>query len=128
MKLAVAIVLRDGARTLLIRRGATLARAGWWSPPTGRVAAGETPAEAVRREAREELGLDVRALREVWRSSTDDGRYELHWWLADVVGGALVPDPREVAEARWVDLDAYLALAPRFEAHREFFERVLPSL
>ena len=35
--------------------------AGWWEVPGGGVRAGETPAQAVRREVREEVGIDVSA-------------------------------------------------------------------
>ena len=128
MRDAVVIVLRDGPCVLAIRRGAAVPRAGYWSAPTGRVEDGEVAADAVVREAREELGFDVRPLREVWTSTTDDGRWRLHWWLADVTGGELAPHADEVAEARWVTPAEYLALEPGFAAHREFFERVLPTL
>jgi 8-oxo-dGTP pyrophosphatase MutT (NUDIX family) len=124
---AVAIVLRDGPRVLAIRRGAGVPRAGFWSAPTGRVEDGESAADAVVREALEELGLTVRPLREVWTSTTDDGRYRLRWWLADIIGGTLTPHAGEVAEARWVTPAEYLALEPGFAAHREFFERILPA-
>ena len=57
---AVAIVLlRDDGRMLMIRRAEGIPKAGFWSPPTGRVEPGESAAEAARREAREELGLAV---------------------------------------------------------------------
>ena len=128
MRDAVVIVLRDGPRVLAIRRGATVPRSGYWSAPTGRVEDGEAATDAVVREAREELGLDVRPLREVWTSTTDDSRWRLRWWLAEITGGELVPHADEVAEARWVTPAEYLALEPGFAAHREFFEHVLPTL
>lgn len=51
-----AVAVRDGA-LLLIRRG-TPPGEGLWSVPGGRVQRGETLVEAVRRELREETGLD----------------------------------------------------------------------
>ena len=52
-------IVRDGdGRLLLIRRGREPGR-GLWSLPGGRVEAGETRPEAVRREVLEETGLDV---------------------------------------------------------------------
>ncbi|NEK57271.1 NUDIX domain-containing protein [Geodermatophilus sabuli] len=61
-----AVVLDDQGRLLLIRRGTEPSR-GAWSVPGGRIEPGESPAEAVVREVREETGLTVRAGREVGR-------------------------------------------------------------
>src|SRR3954471_7483062 len=61
----VGAVVHDSAgRLLLIRRGHDPGR-GLWSLPGGRVEPGETHAQAVEREVREETGLCVRAGRPV---------------------------------------------------------------
>jgi 8-oxo-dGTP diphosphatase len=52
-----ALIVRDG-RVLMVRRGKEPFE-GYWSLPGGRVEPGETPQEAVRREVREETGLEV---------------------------------------------------------------------
>jgi|SRR5215469_5202582 len=54
-------VIVDRGRTVLIRRG-TEPLLGQWSIPGGTVEIGETLAEAVRRELREETGLEVHVL------------------------------------------------------------------
>ncbi|MHB8245348.1 MAG: NUDIX hydrolase [Acidimicrobiales bacterium] len=56
--LAVAAVVREGDKVLLIRRG-TEPEAGRWSVPGGRVEAGETLEDAVQREVFEEAGIGV---------------------------------------------------------------------
>jgi len=54
----VSVVLRSAdGRVLLLRRAPE--RGGFWQPVTGRIDAGEGPAEAARRELREETGADV---------------------------------------------------------------------
>ena len=53
-----AVVLDEAGRLLLVRRGREPSR-GLWSVPGGRVEPGETGPDAVRREVREETGLDV---------------------------------------------------------------------
>jgi 8-oxo-dGTP diphosphatase len=56
---AGAVVRDSTGRLLLVRRGRPPA-VGRWSLPGGRLEKGETVAQAVRREVREETGLDVR--------------------------------------------------------------------
>jgi lipoyl(octanoyl) transferase len=51
------VPLAPDGRVLLLRR--SQARGGFWQPVTGRQEAGETAAEAARRELREETGADV---------------------------------------------------------------------
>lgn len=51
---ATAYVVR-GDKTLLLKHR----KLGLWLPPGGHVEPGETPDEAVRREVREETGLDI---------------------------------------------------------------------
>jgi len=56
----VAAVVFDGARRVLLGRRADN---GLWGLPSGHVETGETVAEAVRREVREETGLEVAIVR-----------------------------------------------------------------
>ncbi|MBA4018537.1 MAG: hypothetical protein C0483_15330 [Pirellula sp.] len=56
--IAVAVLEHRG-KFLIGRRPEGVALAGLWEFPGGKVEAGETPAEAARREMREETGLDV---------------------------------------------------------------------
>jgi lipoyl(octanoyl) transferase len=53
---SVVPVAPDG-KVLLLRR--VEARGGFWQPVTGRIEQGESPAEAARRELREETGVDA---------------------------------------------------------------------
>jgi len=128
MQDAVVAVVTRGTKLLFIRRGPSVADAGFWAPLSGRIERGEDQAAAVVREAKEEVGLTVKPLRKVWESLSTRGAYRLHWWLAEWVDGDFRLDPREVSEARWLSSPEISALEKTFEKDREFFDRVLPGL
>lgn len=56
---AVAVILRGDGYVLLGQRPEGKSWAGWWEFPGGKVELGETPAEALRREVHEELGIEA---------------------------------------------------------------------
>ena len=78
-----AVLVRDGA-VLACRRAAHKDAAGLWEFPGGKVEAGETPQEALARELREELGVDVRVGSLLERSVT--GRVDLACYAATLAG------------------------------------------
>ena len=79
------VVILEG-RALLIRRGHE-PRKGAWSIPGGKLELGETIVEAVRRELREETGLDVEVgelIEALERIECDaDGRVRFHFLILD---------------------------------------------
>jgi 8-oxo-dGTP diphosphatase len=123
----VPVLLRDG-RVLVIKRGPDVILPGYWCPPSGRIEPAETQEQAVVREIAEELGLIATPVAKIWECPTDDGEFTLHWWIAEVDGYEVRPDPGEVAEIRWVTPEEFLALYPTFAGDREFFLSVLPTL
>lgn len=58
MTVVAAVVKRDG-RILIAQRKSTRRHPGKWEFPGGKVEAGETPRAALRRELREELGIEA---------------------------------------------------------------------
>lgn len=96
-----AVIVRDG-RVLLVRR-ARGAFAGRWSLPGGKVEHGETLADALRREVREETGLDVRVGEQVWtrEQTSGPGHYVILVFRAEVVGSEVSPGD-DAAGAEWV--------------------------
>lgn len=120
MKLGVVVVVRRGARYLVIRRAAGVAAPGAWCFVGGAIEPGEQEQDAVVREFREEVGATVRPVRRLWQYASPDGALRLHWWLAEWNGEPLKPDAAEVAELRWCTADELAALPGLLDSNREF--------
>jgi 8-oxo-dGTP diphosphatase len=100
----VAAALFDAERRVLIaERPAGKHMAGWWEFPGGKVAAGETDAAALKRELREELGVEVRPDYEVMQLQHDypDRVVDLVLWHATLEGGA--PRGLDGQQLKWVE-------------------------
>lgn len=105
---AVGAVVIDGDTVLLVRR-ALPPRQGEWSLPGGRLELGESMADGVRREVREETGIEVEVgdVVEVFDRIHRDvsGGIRYHFVIVDFlcrpVGGTLAAGD-DAADARWV--------------------------
>jgi 8-oxo-dGTP diphosphatase len=110
----VGAVIHDGGRILLVRRAKEPSR-GLWTFPGGAVELGEPVKLAVRREVREETGLEIeveRVLLVIDRIDRDEeDRVRYHYiivdYLARAVGGSLQAgdDVDGVLWASLADLD-----------------------
>jgi ADP-ribose pyrophosphatase YjhB (NUDIX family) len=102
----VKCILRDGDRVLFVRH--TYGRRGSWELPGGGLRRGERPEAAVRREMREELGIELAGLRAAGRVEVTGNhkRTLLHCFEAHPAGGRLRLAPAEIAEARWAAVGA----------------------
>jgi 8-oxo-dGTP diphosphatase len=105
------VIKDDRGRLLLIKRGHAPG-AGLWSLPGGRIEPGETDAEALVREMREETGLTVQPgplIGRVRRPSQGPSQgqsqaedvLDIRDYAATVTGGTLRAGD-DAAEARWV--------------------------
>lgn len=119
-------ILRDEAgRVLLAERAGDAAFAGLWEFPGGKLDPGERPAEALKRELREELGIEVSTCRHLLSLDHDypDRAVRLHFYLVEQWGGPVRAATGQ--RLRWTPLDAVEASellpadAPVIDALRE---------
>lgn len=94
----------DG-RWLLIRRSATVRVPLRVCFPGGWIDTGESQADAVVREMREELSAEVVPIRCVWRHDFGEPPRVLWGWLAELKSTTLTPNPIEVHEILWLTVD-----------------------
>ncbi|MDN3352628.1 (deoxy)nucleoside triphosphate pyrophosphohydrolase [Actinomadura sp. DC4] len=94
-----AAIIADG-RLLAAQRAMPPELAGGWEFPGGKVEPGETDEEALARECREELGVDVTVGRQVGEDWPLHNGYVMHVWTATIANGE--PAALEHSDLRWL--------------------------
>jgi (d)CTP diphosphatase len=118
---ALGVVVRDG-RFLMIRRSRRVIAPLAYGFPGGGIHPGESQREALIREFREELHVDVRPVRRIWQSVTP---WEVHlsWWSAELPADAQpVANPAEVASVHWLSAAEIADLPDSLPSNREFLD------
>lgn len=103
MAIVVAGAVIDGDKLLIAQRSKPAELAGQWELPVGKVAEGESEPQALARELREELGIEV----EVDTRMGEDvvvGNLVLRAYRARLRDGG-IPHPHEHLALRWVTAD-----------------------
>lgn len=101
MRVVAAVIYDDQRRVLVTQRPAGKALAGEWEFPGGKLEAGEEDAAALRRELREELGVQVTAARALFELSHEypERHVQLSIWMVEDYAG--VPAGLEGQPLRW---------------------------
>ncbi|HET9690249.1 MAG TPA: NAD(+) diphosphatase [Acidimicrobiales bacterium] len=101
---AIIVLVRRGEQALLAQ-GARWRGRPMFSTLAGFVEAGETFEEAVHREVREEVGIEIRDPRYVASQPWPFPHSVMVGFTAEWAGGELAPDGEEIIDAAWFDAD-----------------------
>ena len=127
LRLGAIGVLEEEGRFLVVQRAQGLTNAGCWCFPGGHLEPGESSAEAVVRELREELGIDVEAGEHLGDVHVPSPRYRLLVHRVRRTSGAWRPDPREISAFAWLTLDEVRALAEAMPTNAQVVELLEPA-
>jgi ADP-ribose pyrophosphatase len=106
-----ALIVNDNNETLLLKRTSkTRNEAGFWSKPGGGVEFGEEIEDAVKREIKEELGVDIELTNFLGFTNSVLESENQHWvsfnYLAKIIGGELKNlEPEKHEEIKWFKLN-----------------------
>ena len=100
----VAAVIRDGSRIFATQRGYGNYK-DWWEFPGGKIEAGETPGQALKREIEEELDTEIQVGDLIDTIEYDYPAFHLSmqcFWCRIIDG---IPVLKEHEAARWLDIE-----------------------
>lgn len=122
----VAAVIRDGNRVFATQRGYGEYKDGW-EFPGGKIEAGETPQEALRREIREELDTEITVGERLAAVEYAYPQFHLSmqcFWCEILEGRPVL---KEHEAARWLDVESLDSVA-WLPADRTVIERIRTQL
>ncbi|NDP41769.1 MAG: NAD(+) diphosphatase, partial [Aromatoleum sp.] len=121
------MVLVTRGRELLLARAHRFPGA-MYSALAGFVEPGETIEDCVRREVREEVGIEVTGITYFASQSWAFPHSLMIAYTAEYAGGELRPDDTEIADARWFTSDALPALPTHVSIARRLIDATLARL
>ena len=125
-KQAVVAIIQKADTFLLVKRSAYInAGAGYWCPVSGRVNKNETQSEAIQREVKEEVGLNVKAIKKVAEIPSHDNRFTLHFWTTEIISGEANITRDEATDFKWVTFQQMKQLQPVFQQDVEVFAKLI---
>jgi 8-oxo-dGTP diphosphatase len=125
-----ALIVNDNNETLLLKRTSkTRNEAGFWSKPGGGVEFGEEIEDAVKREIKEELGVEIELVKFLGFTNSVLKAENQHWvsfnYLAKIISGELKNvEPEKHEEIKWFKLNELPEKVNKYtiEAVKEYLE------
>ncbi|HBG81675.1 TPA: DNA mismatch repair protein MutT [candidate division CPR2 bacterium] len=105
------LIVNDKNETLLLKRGASSKNeVGFWQKPGGEVEFNERVEDAIKREAKEELGIEIEILDFLGYSDHIIKNEGQHWigfnYLAEIVNGKPTNmEPHKIDEIGWFNIN-----------------------
>jgi len=121
----IIVLIRKGDELLLVRKPEWLEKR--FGLVAGFVDFGENLEEAVVREVREEVGLEVKNIRYVGSQSWPFPSQLMTGFVADYVSGEIILEEKELAEAAWYHKDQLPTLPPRRSIARYLIDAAVES-
>ncbi len=118
-------IIQQGGTVLLCLRPDGKPYARQWEFPGGKLEAGETPEECLRRELEEELGIHAQIGDLFHRQShlyPDSGRFDVYYYIISSYAGTLTNHVFE--ELRWVPV-AHLDSYDNLEGNRDVIRKLM---
>jgi mutator protein MutT len=107
---AAGIILDENNRVLLLKH--RFRSDGGWGIPGGFIDAGEQPEEALRRELREEVGLEIEDVR-LYTTRTFKTVKQLEVLFRARAKGSALPQSIEISKAEWFSVEQLPAELPQ---------------
>ena len=121
------MVLITRGRELLLGRGVNFP-SGFYSALAGFVEAGESVEETVHREVFEEVNVQVRNLEYFSSQSWPFPNSLMIAFTAEYDSGEVRPDPSELVDAQWFDIDELPRVPPRFSIARALIDATVQRI
>ncbi|WP_223641531.1 NAD(+) diphosphatase [Corallococcus sp. EGB] len=115
------IVLITRGDEMLLARNASFPEP-FFSTVAGFVDPGESLEETVRREVKEEVGVELKDVIYFGSQPWPFGRSLMVGFMAEYAGGDIAVDGKEIAEARWFGVDDLPRIPPRLSIARHLID------
>lgn len=124
--IGVGIIEREDNKLLIALRPENAMLGGLWEFPGGKKKSHENIQQTVERELKEELGIEVKAYKELMSLKHTYSHFSitLHAWFCKLITGE--PTPNQSQEVRWVDRKE-LGKYPFPKANKVLTERLMES-